>query len=669
MNRICPIWRNWAWCLVSGVVLPAAAQGYYYQRQNQQEEPQWLKYDITGGSLGVYSEMVNEKTTYSGSGSSDYNHYFVGPDLQLNSNGSIYHPNLARFSLSCDGALGQGWYGNSGGPQNTQMEWLGNGIAEMTLLGNKPYATEAEGSVTHSLSEYNFFGQTTVDTYRYGFRTGYEQDKTPVHLSYWHTLQDNSSPGQGGNYSIDSDTLNLDAENRRENGGSRFLYLLTDYGQNGAGVNTSGVNQTVAVGDTEHLGQHGNATLNSDASFSLLDSPGNSGNNLNANSGLGVTHSDTLSSGYGAGYARSTYGSDTSESYTGNASVQHQLYQSLSSGLSSYYTYADSYGPGGASSTTTYGLSLSEGYNKHLSSWAQLSITGGGGYSHSDTTQSGGAIPVNNEPHSFPSVGVPVPLSQPDVTVSSILIYKDTGHTVLYPESGNYSVTQNGQVTYITLLNTTIIPVNTTVYISYDYSSSGSGSGSYDTTDEILQARLTLWNGLLGVYGRSYSIQNSGTAGLILNSSTQYALGVNSVWRFLRVGAEYDAYDSTFSTYSTARLYQDLIFHPSRVSTLSFGFNEIWSIYSSGQGKQQLYSFINRYHRTLSSSWAFDFEDGVSLQNQAGSDQTLANFRPGLEFSKGLFSLKLSYDLEYAKYASAETYYYQTIFLRVRRSF
>ena len=181
---------------------------------------------------------------------------------------------------------------------------------------------------------------------------------------------------------------------------------------------------------------------------------------------------------------------------------------------------------------------------------------------------------------------------------------------------------------------------------------------------------MDLWGGLLGLYGRVNAIQNSGTAGLVLNNLTSYAVGADTTWHFLRAGAEYDVYDSSLSTYDSARLYQNLSFRPSPVSQLSFGFAESWTTYSGNNAsEQQMYSFINRYHRTLSRNWGFDIEDGVSQQSGGGTDQTLVTVRPGLEFAKGQFSLRIGYDFEYSRYLSAETRYYQTFFLRAKRSF
>jgi hypothetical protein len=664
MSASSPHWRGLIVCLLSGTVLPAAAQELYLQHQ---QEPQWLSLNFIGGSLGVYSEGQYEKSIYNGAGSENYSHLFIGPELGLNFDGSIYHPNLAQFTLSSDGALGQGW-DNSSGSKTSDFEYLGNALASFDLLGNKPYATTASASMTHTYTEYNFFSQTTVDTYRYGFQTGYREGSSPFNLSYWHTEEDNS--GLNNNFNLDQDTLSFDISKQRDAGSSRFFYGLNDFSQTGMGVQSTGIDQVWGVSDNETLGRRKNMNLNSDASYSLLDSPGDSGDNINANVDLNIDHTPSLWSGYGVGYGQSTYSGDTSDNYYGNASLRHQLYQSLTSSLNFSGQNSSSSGSGGSSDSTSYSASLGEDYTKHLSTWGRLKINAGAGYSYSEVSQSGSAIPINDQSYSFTGIGVQVPLLEPNVNPSSIIIYKDTSHTFLYPEAGNYAVTQNGQITYITLVAGTLIPLNTPVYISYTYSASGTGSGSYDTRNEVLQVRMDLWGGLLGLYGRVNAIQNSGTAGLVLNNLTSYAVGADTTWHFLRAGAEYDVYDSSLSTYDSARLYQNLSFRPSPVSQLSFGFAESWTTYSGNNAsEQQMYSFINRYHRTLSRNWGFDIEDGVSQQSGGGTDQTLVTVRPGLEFAKGQFSLRIGYDFEYSRYLSAETRYYQTFFLRAKRSF
>jgi hypothetical protein len=664
MNGPSTHWRGLIVCLLSGATLPAAAQGLYMQ---QQQEPQWLSLDFISGSLGVYTEGQYEKSTYNGAGSENYSHLFIGPELGLNLDGSIYHPNLARFTLSTEGALGQGW-DNSSGSKTSDFEYLGNALASFDLLGNKPYATTVSASTTHTYTQYDFFSQTTVDTYRYGFQTGYREGSSPFNLSYWHTKEDTS--GLNNNFNLDQDTLNFDISKQRDSGSSRFFYGLNDFSQNGMGVQSSGVNQVWGVSDNETLGRRKNMNLNSDASYSLLDSPGDSGDDINANIDFNVDHTPSLWSGYDVGFGQSTYSGNNSDNYYGSASLRHQLYQSLTSSLNFNGQDSSSSGTGGSSDSRSYSTSLDEDYTKRLSTWGQLIINAGAGYSYTDISQNGGAIPINDQPYTFTGIGIQVPLLEPDVNPSSIKIYSNTSHTFLYPAVGNYTVTQNGQITYITLVAGTLIPLNTAVYISYTYSSSGTGSGSYDTMNEVLQVRMNLWGGLLGLYGRVNSIQNSGTAGLVLNNLTSYAVGADTAWHFLRAGAEYDVYDSSLSSYNSARLYQTLSFLPSPVSQLSFGFAESWTTYSgNNQSRQQMYSFINRYHRTLSQNWGFDIEDGISQQNGGGTDQTLATVRPGLEFAKGKFSLRIGYDFEYSQYLSSETRYYQTFFLRAKRTF
>jgi hypothetical protein len=254
------------------------------------------------------------------------------------------------------------------------------------------------------------------------------------------------------------------------------------------------------------------------------------------------------------------------------------------------------------------------------------------------------------------------------VITSSIQIYSDTLHTKQYVEGTDYTVSQNGQLTYITrLTGVSTIPQNGTVYVSYSYNTSP--SGSYDTYSEALEVRLDFFNGLLGVYGNANSVQNDASAGLVVQDVTSYEAGADVSWRFLRAGAEYQIYDSTYSSYQAARLYETLTFAPDAESSLGFSFAQSWTTYLDDNRNEAVYSFINHYHRRLTRYWGFNLEDGISLTYGAGTDQTVATVRPELEFAIGKFSLKVSYEMEYQEYLEAQEMFQQTFTLRATRSF
>jgi hypothetical protein len=650
--------------------MPAWAQ-YDFLNNLQPEAPQPFRWNFDSGALGLYSEGVSEKDTYGGSSSENYTRLFIGPELQLGLDGSIYHPNLARFSLTMDGALGQSWQqtGSGGTSASTQqLEYLGNLHTTLSLLNNKPYASTIMAGVTHSFQEYDFFNQTTVDTRSYGFRTGYQDGPVPFNINYQHL--DETETGLNENSTTVQDTLNLTAGWAHPFGATQFSYGLTDFSQssNGGGAST-GLGQNVGLNDTETFGGRQQMTLNSDLGYSWEDSGGSPNDNLNADSHLNVQHTPNLSTYYDMSYSRTTSGPDVADYYNVDSGVRHQLYESLSSDLEGYAQRSDVTGPDGASDTTEFGVSLSEGYSKQLNADTHLSISASGGIDHTEVDQSGSEVPVIDEPDTFQaSMGDTFPLKQPDVITSSIQIYSDTLHTKQYVEGTDYTVSQNGQLTYITrLTGVSTIPQGATVYVSYNYNTMP--SGSYDTDSEGLQVRLDFFNGLLGVYGNANLVQNNASAGLVVQDITAYAAGADVSWRFLRAGAEYQIYDSTFSSYRAARLYETMNFAPDTESSLSFSFAQSWTTYLDNGLSEAVYSFINHYHRRLTRNWGFDLEDGISLTSGTGVDQTVATVRPELEFAIGKFSLKVSYEMEYQEYLSTQEMFQQTFSLRAMRSF
>jgi len=664
-----PAWRAWVWVLLPGGILPAAAQ-YQFLNNLRPEEPQPFRWNFDSGALGLYSEGVSEKDTYSGSGSENYSRLFIGPDLQLGLDGSIYHPNLARFSLNVDGAIGNAWQTTGSGGKSTttqQFEYLGDLQSSLFLLNNKPYASSITAAVTHSFRDYDFFNQTTVDTWGYGMRTGYRDGPVPVNFSYQHLNE--TETGLNENSTTVQDTFNMDATYVHPFGATRFSYGLTDFSDTSNGGESTGLGQNVGLNDDETFGSRQQMTLNSDLGYSWENSGGTPNDNLNADTHLGAQHTPNLSSFYDMSYSRNTSGPNVSDFYNVDGGVRHQLYESLSSDLEGYVQRNNSMGTDGSVGTTEIGVSLSEGYMKRLNDETHLSISLSGGYDHTDVSQSGSQVPVIDEPDKFQTtLGNTFPLKEPNVIQSSIAIYSDTLHTKQYVEGIDYSVSQNGQLTYITrLTGISTIPQGTTVYVSYNYNTSP--SGSYDTISEGFQVRLDFFNGLLGVYGNVNSVQNSGSVGVVVQDLTSYEAGADVSWRFLRAGAEYQIYDSTFSSYTAARLYQTLNFVPDSESSLSFSFAESWTTYLENGRDEAVLSFINHYHRRLSRHWGFDFEDGISETSGAGADQTVASIRPDLEFAIGKFSLKVSYEMQYQEYLATQQTFQQMFTLRARRSF
>jgi hypothetical protein len=146
-------------------------------------------------------------------------------------------------------------------------------------------------------------------------------------------------------------------------------------------------------------------------------------------------------------------------------------------------------------------------------------------------------------------------------------------------------------------------------------------------------------------------------------------MGVDTSWRFLRAGGEFEIYDSSFSSYNAIRFYQSFAFRPSDASSLNLDFTESWTHYLDADRDEWLYAFISRYHRRLTYHLGADVEAGVSQRYGPGVDQTLAAFRPGLEFAMGKLTAKIGYDFEYERFLNTEERLKHMFFVRVKRTF
>jgi hypothetical protein len=670
-----------------------SARGQPLRYRLPPEDPFWLKMKITSASVGIYSEGVFEQSRFAGSSSVDYSRTFIGPSIGLGLSGSIYHPNFARYIFDGEGAFGWGWerVSSTTTSSRSMFDQIGTFQGTLYLLSTKPYSSSLSAAYDHTFRDYDFFNRTVVDSWRYGAQTGYREGPVPFTITYTHldereenvvgiiTATNITASGKTnvvshaifGTSSLRENTVTLEAHNDREHGTTRFIYTMSDFQRSDVGPESSGRDHTIGLADQEIFGTEKQVIWNNDLGYSMRRFTDAPSDDLNANSRLSIDHTPTITSFYDANYYHNGYGPGTSDSYNGSGGIRHQLYESLTSTLRGYGQYYNFSSEGGSSVTKRLGVSLSEAYVKRLSTDAYLTLGGTIDYSHTDVEQSGSIITVIEERHTF-STGVgggPIGtffLNLPNVFPATIVI-TDEGRTLTYLAGLDYIISQNGLLTMVTRLGGSRIPAGGTVLVSYD--AAPTPSGSYDTLNGLLQVRIDFWNGLLGVYARANSIQNQGTPGLVVQDLNAMALGMDTTWRFLRAGAEFEIYDSSFSSYRSARFYQSLSFRPSDASTLNFDFTESWSRYLDADREEQLYAFITRYHRRLTYHLGADLEAGVSQRVGPGVDQTLAAFRPGLEFAMGKLSAKIGYDFEYQRFLDTEERFKHMFFVRVKRIF
>lgn len=677
----------------------AFGQARYLQRY---EEPQPLKFHITELSVGAYAEGEYDETDFKNSGTSvTHDRVFVGPALGLNADGSIYHPNLLTYYLNSDGAFG--WSRDSfsspgSSSSRDEFDYLGRFAGSVDFLQNKPFHATAFMNYDHTFRDNDFFNRVTVDSWRYGARSSLRLRNWDFTLDYSHRDETSSNPYPvtgvvtvtnvvGGTNVVTvktnqhtetlaiisrDDTITFAAHNERFSGGTVLNYTWDRYTRADAGRLGEGNDQSVSAGDSERWGANDKYKLNTTASYLHRDSSVDTSDEVIGNLSFNAQHRPRLTSFYDLNYDYFKEGDFNSQTYAGEASLQHQLYDSLTSTLMLRGSDFDSSDPTTSTSTLRYGGGLSEVYNKRLSDTSRLRLSNSILIDHTDQhVDSENAISIKNERHTF-SEGGGLPdaffLNLPNVIASSIVVTDDHDSQPAYIENFDYRVIQNGSRTLIERLSPfSQIPPNAVVLVDYD--AIPTPSGNYETVTEGFEVRLEFWQGLLGVYGRVNLSLNNAPSELRIQNVHAYTVGSDLTWRWLRAGAEFNIYNSTLSDYESARLFQTLTFRPDAESTFGLEFTEAWIDYTSAHRQEQDFQVITRYHRALTHHLAVDADAGVSLRRGAGFDQTLAVIRPSLKYVVGRMSIDTGYNYQYELFLNNEERQKHMFFFRLKRTF
>ncbi len=650
-----------------GSVGPAPAQ----RRLGVYEEPQWLKLRLTQVEAGLYLEGQYDETSFSGSGRIvTHERLFIGPLIGLSLAGSVYHPNFCTLNLASEGAYGQSWETVTATTTTTRnkLEYLGRFNADVNLLNNKPYRLGFFSSYDHTFRDYDFFNRVTLDSLNYGARLSYKEGPWSLNSVLTHRQEETSDTANPTTST--TDTLGVNARHSRLQGSTGLSYSLNRYDYGGwAGASVAGEDHSVTFSDNERFGSRRQFDLNSYGSYShRTHNTGEPDDQLSAAAELTAAHRHNLRTYYALNFARYESGNLASSTYSGNASVSHQLFESLSSSLQLGVVqgeFADRLSDGyNRTLTATWG----EAYTKRLTAEHTLRIFNSLTIQRVDQK---GVATVENESHTFPT-GVGNPnldrflLDQPNVNVLSIQIRHATTSQP-YTEGIDYSVLQNGVRTEIRRLITGNIPSGTTVLV--DYEAEPLPEGGYNNYGDAFQVRVELWNNLWAAYaGISFAMADA-PADLRVQDFTRYTAGIEYNKKWFRAGADAEYYDSTDSQYASLGLYQSANFNLDNASSLGVNLSEQWLNHVDAGRQEQNYRLTVQYHRRFTSHLAVNLDTGASLRVGEGVDQQMAIFRPSLQYRYGRTTVSAGYDFAYELNQNSEERLRHKLYVTVRRRF
>ena len=339
--------------------------------------------------------------------------------------------------------------------------------------------------------------------------------------------------------------------------------------------------------------------------------------------------------------------------------------------------YQDNSSPSGSSTTELYGASWGENYQKRLQSWGRLSLGGSITEDHVDDSGSGTSFTSIDESHqiylSTSPQYRPVYLNRPSVVAGSVQV---TAGGQLLIEGTDYELITVGQLTEVLLIVPPsshlqgILGASDNVTILVSYQSAALSQASYEALTSDVEIRLDLFK-CLGIYGRMNWLDNDAPVQVQAQTLTDLVGGLDYNWRWLRTGAEYEDYDSSYVQYNALRFFQNLVFTLDRRSTLSLNLGETFYHYTPN-GDQTMYQFTTRYSLQLWSSLSCYVQGGFSLQDIQSSEQLNGSAQVGFNWTRGKLTVRGGYEYNNQTTTTGafmESLEKDRVFLYLKRSF
>jgi hypothetical protein len=641
----CTLGNRWRW--PAGLLLVLMSHRLPSLRA---EEPRWFKLNgFPQASLALESESSIE-TTKVGGPEYTYEHSYITPLIGLRTSGSVYHPNLLVFDL--DGDFGWGWdwmntSGASGSTSRVESREMKRYLAQFNFLRAKPYNASFFAAEDHTFRDYGTFDTFSVDSQRYGGRVNYNNRKISLNTDFGY--RNEQSDGLTSSSELSELYFNFMGIHRRESGQTTVNARVDSFDNSvNSGPHFRSLSESIGISDAETFGSRKHISAATGVSYGQSEYDGQTTQTINANENVTVNHRPNLDSFLVLDFAHNHLRPITDVRVQGTAGLRHQLYESLTSSADVHGSYQDTSGGGGSATSDRYGISLNEQYTKRLAGWGRLTAGLGGVLDHQDQRSSGSSFTTFGEDHlvylpTSPSY-LPVYLNNPRVLAGSIHVR--IGPELLV-ELTDYEVITTGELTEIRFIvppSAHLAPLLTgdSATISVTYESEPLNNASFESLNISAQIRLDLF-GCLGLYTRLNWMDNNASDEVLVQTLTDWVAGVDYTWNWLRMGAEYESYDSNFSQYQAVRLYENLTFRPSPRSTLSLNFSETFYQYGGGNDQSQ-YMFLSRYSTTIWGGISWYLEGGCSFHNVMGTDSIQGSARTGLLWARGKLSFRVGYE-------------------------
>lgn len=478
-------------------------------------------------------------------------------NLDLQTEGYVYHPNFLEFTLAGLFGLTQRDYFEDLSGRTRSFAETGNILdfdATGWFLKKKPYPGFVYARRYHTIEPRLFRSSIQTTTTSAGVLWQYVSEKTPVRMQldyidvFLHPLGGNEADSRQKNL-----TFQLEG-----------TYKFNDYHNISCNLTHDDVREqpfgfqyrSNDISFTHYIafGEGHRARLESDLSF--FHQSGSFGiRRTDWTETLRIDHTEHLRSWYELDVTDRTQGSITGlapideRAYRLTGTIEHQLYDSLVTQANAYlHRQQFKTGP----DVDRYGGQISFDYRK-TNRWGVLLAGYRAGIERQDRRGGNQNIEVLDEEHTFHQRD-PITLAGTNVDTGSIFVTADDRVTVFH-RGQDFSIRTVGDRVEIERIPSGRIADGQTVLIDYSYQLIG--NVRLDTTTQNFRLRQDFSCGLSPYYRlrwQDQTITPADTSGAIAEDITSHVLGVEYRRGALRLGAEYEDRDSTIRPQKAWRL-------------------------------------------------------------------------------------------------------------------
>jgi hypothetical protein len=464
----------------------------------------------------------------------------------------------------------------------------------------------------------------------------------PVELSYRRFSQ--VERGLNRPLSRKESLFKFKARHDRENNSQTiFNYSYNDWKRRDNSVTwQTGSTELASITDKEYFGERNQATLDTTLRYSRTGSKFRHQEDLRGRMTLYVDHTENLRSSTSINVSRLSSGEAKNYIKFLNASLTHQLFDSLTSSLDVFGSKDKSSNPIGSNELINYGFQWSENYKKRIGKQAILQL----GYSlriqPRERSFQGQGIIILDEEHTLSDDKI-VLLNVPGVIMGSVRV-TDTDGSVLYTRGFDYELIDQGELTEIRRIVGGKILDGQSIRI--DYRAASQPSGEVTSTIHGATWRLNLWGNLLSLFGRYSTHDARGDDWIVIDEYQRLLVGMESQLNWLRVGLEYEDRESTLTPYRAVRFNQSANWQTQWGGAFSLNFRQVWRTFPAANRKVNYQDYLGRLEMVLFRRLNCSLDAGYRTEKGDGIDNAMVTARVSVDYEIRKLSVEALYQFQ-----------------------